>query len=173
MVTSVVKWMIAVLVFSFPPADTADFSMPHPFYVCVTEINHNAKDKILEISCKIFTNDFESTLEKAFQTEVDLTHPKDKDATDKMIGIYIEKHLQIKVDGKPQSLQYVGSEKKNEATWCYFQVNNIPSVKRIDISNNILYEMFASQINIMHVTVSGIRKSLEITNPTGNASFEF
>ena len=26
----------------------------HPFYVSVTEINHNAKDKTIEISCKTF-----------------------------------------------------------------------------------------------------------------------
>ena len=34
----------------------------HPIYVSVTEIQHNAKDKTLEISCKIFTSDFEAIL---------------------------------------------------------------------------------------------------------------
>ena len=36
----------------------------HPFFVSVTEINHNAKDKTIEIACKIFTDDFE-TLSKS------------------------------------------------------------------------------------------------------------
>ena len=36
----------------------------HPFYVSVTEINHNAADKTLEISCKMFTEDLEEILEK-------------------------------------------------------------------------------------------------------------
>jgi Domain of unknown function (DUF6702) len=36
----------------------------HPLYISVTEINHNAKDRILEVSCKIFTNDLETVLEK-------------------------------------------------------------------------------------------------------------
>ena len=31
----------------------------HPIFVSVTEIEHNAKDKTLEISCKIFTDDLE------------------------------------------------------------------------------------------------------------------
>ena len=30
----------------------------HPFHVSVVEINHNAEDKTLEITCKIFTDDF-------------------------------------------------------------------------------------------------------------------
>ena len=37
----------------------------HPFYVSVTEIQENTKDKILEIACKIFTYDFENDLGKA------------------------------------------------------------------------------------------------------------
>ncbi len=49
---------------------------PHPLYISVTEINHNAKDKILEVSCKIFTNDFETVLEKIAKTKVDLSPAK-------------------------------------------------------------------------------------------------
>ena len=43
---------------------------PHPYYISVVEINHNPTDKTLEISCKIFTNDFEATLEKNYKTKV-------------------------------------------------------------------------------------------------------
>jgi hypothetical protein len=43
----------------------------HPYYISVVEINHNATDKSLEISCKIFTNDFETTLEKNYKTKVE------------------------------------------------------------------------------------------------------
>ncbi|SRR5579871_193230 len=173
MATSLVKWMIAALIFSFAQNNGVYSSNNHPFYVSVTEINHNAKDKTLEISCKMFTNDFEKALEKVFHTKADLTEPKDKNASDKMIFEYIQKHLQIKVDGKLQPLQFVGSENQAEATWSYFQVNNVPAVKRIDVMNNILYETFESEINIMHVSVMGNRKSLEVTNPNSNASFEW
>ena len=31
----------------------------HPFYVSVTEINHNAENHTLEISCKMFGEDLE------------------------------------------------------------------------------------------------------------------
>ena len=173
MAASLVKWMIIAWMFNLQQNNLYSVKEKHPFYVSVTEINHNAKDKTLEISCKIFTNDFESALEKAFNTKVDLNNPKDKNAADKLISNYIIKHLQIMVDGKLQQLQFVGSENKEEGTWNYFQVNNVPSVKKIEVMNNILYESFASEISIMHVTVMGNRKSLEITNPNSNASFEW
>ena len=60
----------------------------HPLYIAVTEINHNAKDKILEVSCKVFTNDFETVLEeKVAGGRVDLSELGDKAASDKLIEI--------------------------------------------------------------------------------------
>ena len=49
------------------------FRPAHPLYISVTEISHNPKDKILEISCKVFTNDFEAVLEKMSGSRVDLS----------------------------------------------------------------------------------------------------
>ena len=37
----------------------------HPFHVSGVEVNHNATDKTLEISCKIFTDDFEKEIGRA------------------------------------------------------------------------------------------------------------
>ncbi len=145
----------------------------HPLYISVTEINHNAKDKILEVSCKIFTNDFEAVLEKMSGSRVDLSAAATKAATDKLIDAYVEKHLRLKVDGKPVVLHFVGSEQENDGTWSYFQVNDVPAVKRIDAVNELLYDSFNQQINIMHVTVGGQRKSLKLDYPDATAVFEF
>jgi hypothetical protein len=146
---------------------------PHPLYITVTEINHNAKEKILEISCKVFTNDFEAVLEKMAKTRVDLSVVKDKAATDKLIAGYVEKHLRLKVDGKEVVLHFVGSENQEDGTWSYFQVNDIAAVRRIDAGNDLLYDGFNQQINIMHVTVGGERKSTRLDYPEANASFQF
>lgn len=151
----------------------SDHPVFHPFYVSVTEINHNAKDKILEISCKLFTNDLETVLEKNLHTKVDLSSPADKKAAEGYIAAYIIKNLQIKVDGKPVPLQFVGSEKEQEATWSYFQVNNMPSVKNIALTNSLLYDGFDKEINIMHVSVGGDRKSGKLEYPATAIAFEW
>jgi hypothetical protein len=145
----------------------------HPLYVSVTEINQNAKDKILEVSCKIFTDDFENTLTKFSNTKINLSDQKTKSATDQYIAAYITKHLQLTVDGKSVSLQFVGSEKEAEATWSYFQVNDIASVKTIDILNDLLYESFDGEINIIHIMVNGNRQSTKLDRPETRAHFEF
>jgi len=145
----------------------------HPLYISVTEINHNSRDKILEISCKIFTNDFEAALEKMSGSRVDLSSAGQKAASDKLIDAYVEKHLRLRVDGRPVALHFVGSEKENDGTWSYFQVNDVPTVKKIEAVDELLYDSFNQQINIMHVTVGGQRKSTRLDYPDANAVFEY
>lgn len=173
MVILMCKWLMTGVCLFFRGEGAISDGVKHPFYVSVTEINHNAKDKILEISCKMFTNDFEMALNKVSGSKVDLSTPKDKPALDKMISDYISSHLQLTIDGKPATLQFVGSEKESEATWSYFQVNNIVSVKKIDIVNTVLYESFEAEINIVHVVVNGNRQSTKLSNPDSHASFTF
>jgi len=158
MAASLFKWLIL---------------LAHPLYITVTDINHNAKDKTLEISCKMFTNDFEAVLEKTGHTKVDLSDAKNKAATDKLIADYVGKHLLVKVDGRPVALQFVGSEEEEDGTWSYFQVSNISSVKKIDVSNSLLYDIFNQEINLMHASVGGVKKSTRLDYPVSAASFEF
>jgi hypothetical protein len=174
MALSLYKWFGVVFFltgFTGRPARPAENT--HPLYISVTEINHNAKDKILEVSCKMFTNDLETALGKMARSHVDLSMAKDKVASDKLIEEYIGKHLRLRLDGKTAVLHFVGSEKENDGTWSYFQVNDVPTVKRIDVANELLYDSFNQQIGIIHVTVGGQRKSTRLDYPESSASFEF
>jgi hypothetical protein len=145
----------------------------HPIFVSVTEIEHNTKDKTLEISCKIFTDDFEKALRSTYKTYVDLLKPKDKNAMNKLITDYVQKHLLLKVDGRPVTLQFVGYQQDEEGIESYYQVNNISTVKKLDVTDNILFEYKKEQISIIHTTINGNKKSTKLTNPEEKYSFEF
>lgn len=145
----------------------------HPIYVSVTEIEHNTKDKTLEISCKIFTDDFEKTLRQTYKGTVDLLQPKDKTAMNKLVQDYVQKHLLIKVDDKTVALQFLGYEQEEEGIISFYQVNNIATIKKLDITDNILFEYKKEQISIIHTTVNGNRKSTKLVNPEEKASFVF
>ncbi|HNA16253.1 MAG TPA: hypothetical protein PLA61_12250 [Ferruginibacter sp.] len=163
------KWLLVGGILLTPSSGTH-----HPIYVSVTEIEHNAKDKTLEISCKIFTDDFEKTLrQQNNNTFVDLISPKDRPAMEKLVAAYVTKHLQVKADGKPVALQYIGYEQEEEGIVSFYQVNNIASVRKLDITDNILFEYKKEQISIIHAIVNGNRKSTKLNNPDEKASFEF
>src|SRR5205085_9044267 len=113
-------------------------NISHPIYVSVTEIGHNAKDKTLEISCKVFTDDFEKTLRKTYKIYVDLLDARQKEAMGKVVDNYLQKHLSININGKNVQLKFLGFEQDEEGIISYYQADNIVNVKNISITNNIL-----------------------------------
>ncbi len=145
----------------------------HPLFVSVTEIEQNAKEKTLEISCKIFTDDFEKTLRAAYKTKIDLVDAKMKSDMNKLVNDYIQKHLSITVDAKTTSLHFVGFEKIDEAIYCYFEIENIASIKKINLINDILYDYKKEQMGIIHCTIAGSRQSVKLNNPEKNVELTF
>lgn len=176
MVQFLFKWLMVCSFVNFQTAGNSSFRETgdnHPIYVSVTQIEHNAKDKTLEISCKIFTDDFEHVLRKTYNGTVDLLQPKDKNAMNKLVTEYVQKHLVLNVNGKAVSLQFIGYEQDEEGILSYYQVNNIASVKKVDIIDNILFEYKTEQMSIVHVIVNGKRQSTKLVNPEDKYSFEF
>jgi hypothetical protein len=165
---------LLLILFSFLVLSKASSSsLLHPFYVSVTEINYNAKNKNLEISCKMFSEDMENILKQKYKVPIDLTNEKQQQQSNKIISDYILKHLSINIDSKSAALKYVGFEKESESIYCYFEVANLPSLKKVDITNSILQDYKEEQVNIMHVIVNGNRKSSKLDFPATQASFSF
>lgn len=162
------KWFFStgfILLFSNPTL--------HPIYVSVVEIEHNMKDKTLEVSCKLFTDDFEKALRSTYKTQVDLINPKDKTAMDRLVNDYVQKHLKFSVNGRPVSMKFIGYEKEEEGIYSYYEVEAVPQVQQLSVVNNLLYEYHAEQIGLMHITVNGNRKSTRLNNPNEKAILSF
>ena len=145
----------------------------HPFYVGVTEIQHNPSERTLEISIKLFIDDFEKGLSDQYKTPVDLTHPKDSVLTNARLFQYIQSNLQISVNGKAVELEYVGYEKEREAAWCYVQVSGVSNIKQLSIVNTLLYNVLDQQIHIMHINATNQRKSGKIMYPDREFKAEY
>ena len=175
MIVAFYKWLhVLVLPFvslAVPP--TFSKAHAHPFYVSVVEINHNKSNALLEISCKLFAEDAETTLEQQYKTPIDLSQPQQKGTIDRLLNDYVQKHLALQADKKAQTLRYVGFEREAESLYCYFEVDNLAAVKTIDITNSLLYDFTDKQINIMHVVVDGVRKSFKLDYPNTQTTFSF
>lgn len=146
----------------------------HPFYVSVVEINHNAKEKVLEISVRIFTEDLEETLKLNFPKEKTDLYAVQKNAkTDSLISTYVRQKLQLSTGKTPLVLRYVGFEKIDESIWSYFEVPGIASINQLHISDKLLYDFKKEQINMHHVIVNENRQSRKLDNPNSELDFSF
>lgn len=162
-----IKWRWLLLIVPFL------FFFAHPFYVSVTEIRFNDAKKTLEISCKLFSNDFEETLAKTSKQKVDLLHPQNKKETDDLVSAYIKSHLIISVNGKAFSYTYLGYEKNEDAVIVYLEATKVPKPVKMDVVNTLLYEFLSSQIGIVHTEALGQKQSSKVTNPEKDLHFDF
>lgn len=145
----------------------------HPIHVATVEINHNAAEKTIEISCHIFTDDFETVLSRQFGVRANLSADKPGPRMDSLVSRYIRQRLQLTLDDKPLALQFIGAEKEDQATYTYLQVDGVAAVHKLDVTNTILHDLYDDQIEIIHVIVNGNRRSTKLDFPASRASFSF
>lgn len=145
----------------------------HPFYVSVTEIVHNKNTKTIQVSVRIFFDDFEKALEEKYKEKLDILKPAGRKQLDNLIAAYIKDHLKLKSNGKPLDLKYQGYEIEEDAAWCYFETAKVAAIEKLSVENSILFEQHSSQSNMIHVVVDGKRKSTKLDNPEKEAEFYY
>ena len=143
----------------------------HPFHVSVIELNHNASAGTLEIQCKVFTDDFESVLSKLYKRKIDLTNKAMHAAMDSLVERYALSHVLVKVNGKLLTENYIGFEQDKEAVYVYVELSQVPvPIKEAEVNASLLYEQYEDQINIVHFSSGGKRKSVKLENPQTRAT---
>lgn len=173
MVIFINKWLLLLGVSFFFPVKETVTPIAHPFHVSVTEIEHSTKDKSLQVSCKLFTDDFETILARNYKTKVDLVNPVSRPAMDTLVKKYLLSHMSVKADGKPVRFTYLGYENEKEAVYGYIEAENVTTVRKIEVTSSILYDMFDDQVNIFHTKVNGERKSSRLNYPDKELIVEF
>ncbi len=134
----------------------------HDFHTSLTEIQYNAKEKSLEVSIRIFTDDFESALTKLNSGQKVVING----ATDKanpLIEKYIQQHFVIlNAQKQKKGFNFIGKELEGEATWVYIEFancENILSQPHI-LQNTILLDMFDDQSNLVNLFFGKVKKTM-------------
>ncbi len=144
---------------------------PHPFYLSVTDIKYNDKNKSLEIACKMFTSDLEDALKRTTKKSVDLIHPKDKKEVEKILFDYISKRLSIHLNGKPKVIKFIGFEKEEDVIWTYMEIEKCEKPKQLNVATSLLYDFLKEQINLVSLEVAGDKQSSKVGNPDKEIKF--
>ncbi len=145
----------------------------HPIYVSVSEIEFNSKENTVDISCKIFTDDFEQTLRMKNKGKIDLLDSRKKNEMLPLVKNYILEHFRLEVNGKPLTLSFLDYERDDEGIISYIQGQFTGQPASVKIINNVLYDYKSEQMGIFHVFVNGKRQSTRLLNPEREAILNF
>jgi hypothetical protein len=145
----------------------------HPIHVSVTEILYDEKEKELEMTVRVFSDDLETALRKSLNdAELDILNPKGR-TVDQIMEEYFNAHFSVKLDNRAQVKHYLGHEIDGEAFVFYIQVSKVKKWKTMYVLNDILIDQFEDQSNLVHVTVVDDVKSLRLTKNAKSGVLSF
>jgi Domain of unknown function (DUF6702) len=144
----------------------------HPFHVSVCDVNFNAEAKSIQISQRLFLDDFEKALNKKFDINLVIDDISTKSYRDSLIQVYLFDNLHLLVDGKEKKRVFVGSEIEENAMWCYFEYLGVKKFRSLKINSTILLETFEDQANIIHFTSGTFEKSIKLDKLKTSGSFK-
>ena len=145
----------------------------HPLHISVTEIGFDEKENELEIVSRIFIDDLETAIRaERNMPSLDLISSQNS-TTDEFVKDYILKKIEISLDGKRQTLNYLGAEREDDALICFIQIANVKKWKTITVMNRVLLETFDDQSNLVHVTVRDQVKSMRLLKNNSSQSLPF
>lgn len=145
----------------------------HKFYVSITKIEYKKEKQALQLICKIFTDDLEDVLQARYDKDLRMDSGGDESRIDQLLSQYLDMKLSIKLDGREVKLKYLGKKYEIDIIRVYLEGTEISAFRQIEVTNEILMELFEDQENIIHCSVDDTRRSLVLKkeSPSGMLNF--
>ncbi len=133
----------------------------HKYYVSVTTVKHAPEEKTLQVTSRMFIDDFEHVLKERYGVTTRLATEHEKEDA----GYYIEKYLRSKlvfhVNGEAVPYTYLGREYESDMLVIYVEVPgmDLSRMEELSITNEVLTDLFQEQQNIVHFHIKGDKHS--------------
>ncbi|PTM10980.1 MAG: peptidase E [Bacteroidetes bacterium] len=163
-----VKILFLTLLFPF-----ISFAPLHKYYVSVTQIEYVEDKASVQIVMRIFIDDFEKLLRKRYDNSITLEKSKNEDQIDTYIGEYLANKVKISIDNKLSSFAFLGKEYEDDIVFCYLEINNISDINDFEITNNLFFEIFKEQQNIIKADIKSKNKSIVLTSQNNRVKLNF
>lgn len=165
--------LTGILLLCAAPDASAERKAAHPFYISVCQVDHNPDTGALELSFRIFMDDLELALETMGTERLHLGTEREAEKADIYIDRYLARHVVIEINGRRVGAAFLGKEVDPDAIWCYVEVENIPVLETITMTNTLLLETFEDQVNLVHVNANGQKKSLVFSQQQVTQTLDF
>ena len=135
----------------------------HEFYVSVSSVKFLPEEKRLQIKIRTFTNDLEDAIVNRGHERPDLDKNSEHDKIVELISDYVRTHFALNIDGEVAEIEFLERYYDADVTWSILQVSGVAAVKKVQVENKILMEMFDAQTNIVRFDVNDEKKFLNLT----------
>ncbi|AZI21229.1 DUF6702 family protein [Chryseobacterium taklimakanense] len=151
-------YIFAILTFfvmvSFAAAD---------FFSSMTKVDYVEGSKTLKFTTKLNTDHISNAIKIRPETA----------GFEAEVKKYVNKTVDVYVNGQPKNLTFTGSQVNGESVWVYFETSGVSDLNSLKIRNAILLETYPKQLNVVNVAYKGQMKTLNFLRgrETGEVNF--
>ena len=132
----------------------------HPYFISITQIEHNPEEKLVEIAVKIFTDDLERAIEGQGTERLFLGAEKEHQEADRYIRDYLAANTAYRINDSVYQPVFLGKEVELDVVWCFLEIPNIEQLNTLNVQSRLLLEIEETQQNIVHIKVNNKRRSM-------------
>ena len=145
----------------------------HKYYLSLTQIEFNQKEKSIQVITNVFMDDIEKAINKDYDIDLQLTTKKELKNSDEYFNNYLTKNIAFKVNGEAKNFTYLGKEYEGDIVYFYLEIDSIPEVSTIEITNTVLIKHFPEQQNLVKAKANGKNTSKMLTKKSDKGLLKF
>ena len=132
----------------------------HEYHASVTNMQYDSKERVFEVSVRMFTDDLEKTLTKENGGQRVIFDKKYEKNKDLLLEKYVRKHFALQNAQKQHKpFTYVGHETEAEAQWIYLELPYPEPFRVASLRQSVLLDMFDDQVNLVTINYNEQKKT--------------
>lgn len=145
----------------------------HKFYVSVTLVEFVEEKQSLQLISRLFIDDIEKLIRERYDESITLAEKDESDMIDSYVERYLKEKLLININGNPVVINFLGREYEDDIMVCYIEIEDVKSIQTIEIENNVLFDLFEDQQNIVRTKINGKQKSFILIKEENKGMLNF
>jgi len=135
------------------------FSGLHKYYVSVTEVDYIKDKQSVQITSRLFIDDFEKVLRERYNENVVLAGKKETKEVNQYIEAYLRSKMKVRINDNDMNFIFIGKEYDVDIIQCYIEIQNVQQINSIEITNEVLFDLFEDQQNMIKTKINSKQKS--------------
>jgi len=129
----------------------------HEFHISKCQIDYSESEKALQITVHLYLDDLEEALRLQGADKLFLCTEKEHKKAETYLFRYFEQCFQLVVNDTKVAFEFIGKEQSEDlqAVWCYLEITDVSALSSLEVTNNLLMEVFDDQKNIIHIQAPG------------------
>ncbi|WP_420553741.1 DUF6702 family protein [Tenacibaculum aiptasiae] len=145
----------------------------HKYYIALTEIEYKEETQSVQMIMNVFMDDIETAINQDFNIDLQLSTKKELKNSDEYFFKYLKDHFKILINNQKFDYNFIGKEYDGNIVYFYLEIENVSSVKSIEIRNDVLIKYFPDQQNLIKASIKKERKSLFLTKKNDKGLLKF